>query len=156
MTLMNEIKKSRLDAETRAASLRDEQAAKVGELDALKRSLVADSSCDLSATRGKIAAAECRIKDIDILIAHSEADRFRALIAEAKHPIEGYERDLAVAFEEEEQAGQALKLAQEVFDQAQRRVAKINHDIADSRRKVEQHEIHLSNHLAESRKALAA
>jgi len=109
----------------------------------------------------KLILADIRRLEDEALVAKAEesrreAERLRELIEKTRRPIEGYEKKYAESCEREEQAAKALKAAQEEYDAAQRAVTLFEHRIKDANRLAAQYEIALSQHLQESRKALAA
>jgi len=152
---LKQIQQSKLEAEAKAAALRNERDALPKEIERLKTALLRDSKLDPETTRAEIQAKEERVKNLTVLTARAEGDILRAQIELARFPIDGYEREFEEAAELEEKAGQAVKQAQDAYTAAQQRVKKLLHDIETAQRTAQRFEIELSQHHSAARAALA-
>lgn len=153
---LDKIRAARTEAEQKLAGLENERTSLPAEIETLKRELVTNPERDPAATLATIREKEERLRAIEILAVHAEADRLRAEIDETRYPLAGYEAELQEATVAEIAAEEARKAAEAAHEEATRRVMVLNHNIADANRKIQQLEISLSKHHQTARRALAA
>jgi hypothetical protein len=150
-----QIRLSTASATQKLTELAAEREALPAEIASLKSALLQDPSLNPEATLKQIGAKEERLKIIELQAVHAEGDILRASIDAERARVPQIEHDLESALTDEREKTAALNQAQVSLNQAAQRVLQLKHDLTNTQRNVQTHEIALAKLKREAAARLA-